>query len=272
LKRHGLILPRRRRRPAPEYTGPWHEGVNPNDVWAVDFKGWFRTGDGSRIDPLTITDWSSRYLLCCQVLESAKGFPVKMQFERVFREYGLPWAIRSDNGVPFASVGLGGLSRLSVWWMRLGIWPERIRPGHPEENGRHERMHKTLKEATAKPPHQTPHAQQAAFERFRQEYNQERPHEALSMQTPGEWYRASERKFPARLPEMEYRPDFKVRRVRTNGQIKWAGDMFYLSDALVGERVGLKQVDEALWMVHFGPLPLGTYNSWHKRFERYNPA
>jgi transposase InsO family protein len=271
LKRHGLIVPRRRRQ-TPEYTGPWHEGISPNDVWAADFKGWFKTGDGNRIDPLTITDWSSRYLLCCQALGSAKGLPTKMQFERVFREYGLPWAIRSDNGVPFASVGLGGLSRLSVWWIHLGIWPERIRPGHPEENGRHARMHKTLKEATAKPPRQTSRAQQAAFERFQQEYNEERPHEALNMQTPGEWYRVSERKFPNHLPDMEYGPDFKVRNVRDDGYIRWNCETIYLNAALAGERVGLKQIAEDLWSIHFGPLPLATYHSWQKRLERWKPT
>jgi len=205
-------------------------------------------------------------------LESTQGLPVKMQFERVFREYGLPWAIRTDNGTPFASTGLGGLSRLSVWWIRLGIWPERIRPGQPQENGRHERMHKTLKEDTAKPPRQTPRAQQTAFNRFQQEYNEERPHESLGMQTPGEWYQASDRRFPKRLPDMDYGADCEIRRVRTNGQIKWAGEQLYLSEALIGERVGLKQTAEDLWTIHFGPLPLATYHSWHQRLERWNPA
>jgi hypothetical protein len=195
-----------------------------------------------------------------------------MCFEHMFREYGLPWAIRTDNGPPFASTGLGGLSRLSVWWIRLGIRPERIRPGHPEENGRHERLHKTLKEATARPPHQTPRAQQAAFARFRREYNEQRPHESLGMQPPGEWYRASQRRFPSRLADMEYGPDHEVRRVRTTGQIKWAGEMLYLSEALVGETVGLKQTAEDIWTIHFGTFPLATYHSWPKRLESLNLA
>lgn len=251
LKRHGLTVPRRHRRRTPGYEGPWHAGTGPNEVWAADFKGWFTRRNGNRVDPLTITDWSSRYLLCCQGQDSTKSMPVKTQFERVFREYGLPWAIRTDNGTPFASTGLGGLSRLSVWWIRLGIRPERIRPGHPEENGRHERMHKTLKEDTAKPPRQTLRAQQTAFNRFRQEYNEERPHESLGMQTPGERYQASDRRFPNRLPDMEYGPDCEVRRVRTTGQIKWAGVLLYLSEALIGERVGLKQTAEDLWTIHW---------------------
>jgi putative transposase len=146
LKRHGLTQARRYRRSTPSYDRPFYVASRPNDVWAADFKGWFKTGDGHRVDPLTISDWVSRYLLCCRGLERPIFEQVRPQFERAFREYGLPWAIRTDNGPPFASVGLGGLSRLSVWWIRLGIKPERIRPAHPEDNGRHERMHKTLKE------------------------------------------------------------------------------------------------------------------------------
>jgi hypothetical protein len=243
-------------------------GTGPNDVWAADFKGWFRTRGGKRIDPLTISDWASRYLICCQALQDTASPQVQMRFESAFREYGLPRAIRTDNGPPFASVGLGGLSRLSVWWIHLGIWPERIRPGHPEENGRHERMHRTLKAATAQPPRQTRVAQQAAFDIFRQEYNEQRPHESLGMKTPGEKYRVSQRPFPAHLPEVEYGPDFEVRRVRSNGQIKWAGEMLYMSDALVGESVGLRKIDNEVWSIHFGPLPLATYHSISQQLVR----
>jgi putative transposase len=222
LKRHGLTRARRIRRHTPGYEGPRHPGIRSNDIWAADFKGWFQTGDDCRVEPLTISDWVSRYLLCCHRPESITYWHVRPLFERSFREYGLPWAVRTDNGPPFASVGLGGLTRLSVWWVRLGIWPERIRPGHPEENGRHERIHKTLKEAVAQPPQATLQAQQEAFDRFRHEYNELRPHESLGMQTPAECYRPSERRYPERLPEIEYGPGVEVRRVRSNGQIKWA--------------------------------------------------
>lgn len=274
LKRHGLTQARRVRRRTPGYEGPRHQGVSPNDVWAADFKGWFKTGDGCRVDPLTISDWVSRYLLCCHGPESTMSQHVRPQFERAFREYGLPWAIRTDNGPPFASVGLGGLSRLSVWWVRLGIWPERIRPGHPEENGRHERMHKTLKEAVAQPPQASLRAQQEAFDRFRYEYNELRPHESLGMQTPAECYRASDRRFPERLPGIEYGSSVEVRRVRSNGQIKWTGQMLFLSEALIGEPVGLRQIDNELWSIHFGPVPLAVYHAGScsvKKWSQYRP-
>lgn len=270
LKRHGLTRARRARRRTPGYEGPRHQGVSPNELWAADFKGWFKTGDGYRVDPLTISDWVSRYLLCCHGPESITYWHVRPQFERVFREYGLPWAIRTDNGPPFASVGLGGLSRLSVWWVRLGIWPERIRPGHPEENARHERMHKTLKEAVTQPPQATPRAQQEAFDRFRHEYNELRPHESLGMQTPAECYRASERRFPERLPEVEYGSGVEVRRVRSNGQIKWAGQMLFLSEALIGEPVGLRQIDNDLWSIHFGPVPLAVYHAGSRSVKKWS--
>ncbi len=270
LKRHGLTQARRVRRQTPGYEGPRHEGVSPNDVWAADFKGWFKTGDGCRVDPLTASDWKSRYLLCCHGPESTRYEHVRPEFKRTFREYGLPWAIRTDNGPPFASIGLGGLSRLSVWWVRLGIWPERIRPGHPEENGRHERIHKTLKEAVAKPPKATLRAQQKALERFRHEYNEQRPHEALGMQTPADCYQASQRPFPERLPEIEYGPGVEVRRVRSNGQIKWAGETLFLSEALIGEPVGLRQIDNEFWSIHFGPVPLAVYHAETCSIKRWD--
>lgn len=272
LKRRGLTIPRKHRARTPPYQGLCHTGATPNDVWAADFKGWFKTRDGHRVDPLTITDWFSRYLICCQAVESTKGLPVKMQFERAFREYGMPWAIRTDNGPPFASIGLGGLSRLSVWWIRLGIWPERIRPGHPEENGRHERMHKTLKEYTIKPPCYTACAQQMVFNRFQQEYNEERPHESLEMQTPSEWYQTSDRTFPNRLPEIEYGHDFVIRRVRSDGQIKWQGKMLFMSESLIGEFVGLRKMDDEIWTIHFGPLVLATYSSQNQKLCRVVPS
>jgi putative transposase len=271
LKRHGLTHPRKRCRKAPVFEGPWQRGSRPNDVWAADFKGWFCTRDGTRVDPLTISDWASRYLIACQILKTTRLADVQGEFKRRFREQGMPWAIRTDNGPPFASVGLAGLSRLAVWWIRLGIMPERIRPGHPEENGRHERMHETLKADTARPPRDTPRGQQAASDAFRREYNHARPHEALGMGTPAEYYRASERPFPERLPEIEYGSDMEVRRVRSNGQIKWGGEILYLSQALIGQWVGFKRIAERAWSVHFGPIPLATVDSFTRRLTPWPP-
>ncbi len=267
LKRHGLTVPRRRKRRTPPYTQPFREGLQPNDVWCADFKGWFRTQCGTRIDPLTISDAVSRYLLRCQALMRPTGTIAQAVFTAAFQEFGLPAAIRTDNGAPFASTGLGGLSRLSVWWLRLGILPERIRPGHPEENGRHERMHRTLKQATAKPPRATPKAQQQTFDRFRTEYNQERPHEALDMQTPAQHYQPSPRPFPARLPEIEYPSGYLVRRVRSNGQIRWQGRLIFVSEVLIGHRVGLIEVDNGTWRLDFGALKLALSDDKNGKFK-----
>jgi transposase InsO family protein len=184
VAREGLVVPRKKRRRAPPYTQPFASADAPNRVWCADFKGWFRTADGERIDPLTLSDACSRYLLRCQAVEKADTQRVQAIFEAAFREHGMPQAMRTDNGAPFASRAIAGLSRLAVWWMKLGIVPERIAAGHPEQNGRHERMHRTLKQETASPPTTNRRAQQRAFDRFRQQYNQVRPHEALAMQTP----------------------------------------------------------------------------------------
>ncbi len=267
LKRHGLTVPRRRKRRTPPYAQPFREGLQPNDVWCADFKGWFRTQCGTRIDPLTISDAVSRYLLRCQALMRPTGTTVQAIFTATFQEFGLPAAIRTDNGVPFASTGLGGLSRLSVWWLCLGIMPERIRPGHPEENGRHERMHRTLKQATAKPPHATPKTQQQAFDRFRTEYNQERPHEALDMQAPAQHYRPSLRPFSARLPEIEYPSEYQVRRVRSNGQIRWQGKLIFISEVLIGQRVGLIEVNNGTWRLDFGAIQLALYDEQTRKIR-----
>ncbi len=184
LQRAGLVRERRKRRRVPPYTQPFATASAPNRVWCADFKGWFRTRDGERMDPLTITDAHSRYLLRCQAVEKTDTARVQAVFEAAFRDYGMPERIRSDNGAPFASRALAGLSRLSAWWMKLGIVPERIQAGHPEQNGRHERMHRTLKQETASPPARNRRAQQRSFNQFRREYNHVRPHEALDMQTP----------------------------------------------------------------------------------------
>src|SRR5215467_5675498 len=232
LAREGLVVPRKKRRRAPPYREPFASADAPNRVWCADFKGWFATQDGTRVDPLTITDAHSRYLLRCQQVAKTNGEQVRAIFEGVFRECGLPGAIRTDNGAPFASRAIAGLSRLSVWWMKLGIVPERIAAGHPEQNGRHERMHRTLKEETASPPAANPRAQQRAFDGFRREYNEERPHEALGMQTPGSVYTRSPRCYPARVPEPEYGSALQVRRVGLRGVISWKHQHVFVSETL----------------------------------------
>lgn len=263
-----MVQQRRRVRRAAPWTEPFAAATVPNDVWAIDLKGWFRTGDGLRCDPLTMEDCASRYLLACSRLEKPRGPQVRQVMERTFRDYGLPWAIRSDNGPPFASTGLGGLSQLSVWWIKLGIVPERIAPGHPEQNGRLERLHLTLAQETTSPPQSTGQAQQRAFARFRQEYNEERPHEALGQRTPASQYYLSPRPYPARLHSPEYASSMEVRRVRTNGEIWWRNRKIYLSEALVGEPVGLQQADDRFWTVHFGPLQIGMLDNHQQRIFR----
>lgn len=268
LKRQGLVAARRHRSRTPHAAQPLSPIDGPNAVWGADFKGWIRTGDRTRLDPLTLSDLASRYLLRCQGLRAPTGAQVQPVFLSAFREFGLPTVIRTDNGPPFASTGLGGLSRLAVWWIRLGIHPERIQPGHPEQNGRHERLHRTLKAATLRPPRVSPRRQQQAFEQFRLEYNQQRPHEALQMQTPAQCYRPSGRPYPRRLPEVAYPAAYEVRRVRSNGEIKWQGRHLFLSEALIGEPVGLLHMADDLWRLEFGPIPLALYHSHSQHLER----
>jgi transposase InsO family protein len=257
LRREGLTRGRRRRRRCPPYTQPFVEVRAPNDLWATDFKGWFRTGDGRRCDPLTVSDACSRYLLGCQAVARPDHEHVEPAFDALFCEFGLPKAMRSDNGPPFASVGVGGLSRLSVWWLKLGITVERIDAGKPQQNGRHERMHGTLKEATAKPPAATIPAQQRSFDAFRREFNEERPHEALGQQPPASLYVASTRRYPCPLREPAYDAEHAVRRVRSNGEIKWSGELLFVSEVLVGEPVGIAETETGDWRVCFADVELG---------------
>ena len=266
LKREGLVVARRKRRKTAPYTEPLGHADESNRVWCADFKGWFRTGNGERIDPLTITDAYSRYLLRSQAVEKTDTARVQAIFEAAFREYGLPQAIRTDNGAPFASTALAGLSRLAVWWIKLGIVPERIEAGHPEQNGRHERMHRTLKQEVATPPAANRRAQQRELERFRQEYNQVRPHEALGMQTPAGVYRPSAREFPRRLPEIEYPEGMEVRSIHAHGHFRWKKrhDVF-LTEVLWGERIGLLPRDERWYDVYFGPVLLARFDGGQRR-------
>jgi putative transposase len=258
LKSHGLTVIRKRRQKAPRRSEPLAHADGPNRVWCADFKGWFRTGDGRRCDPLTITDGHSRYLLRCQAVQGEDTVHAKPVFEAAFREYGLPERLRTDNGAPFGSNGDTGLSALAVWWIKLGIYPERIRPGKPQENGRHERMHLTLKLATASPPARNRREQQRRFDQFREEYNQQRPHEALGMTPPGQWYEPSLRPWPARVPEIEYDRDMDVRSVGQGGRIRWRGNRIFVSHALEGEPVGLKAVGATAWDVYFSSYLLGV--------------
>jgi transposase InsO family protein len=258
IKRAGLVVPRKKRRKTEPYSAPLAHAVESNWVWCADFKGWFRTGDGSRIDPLTITDACSRYLLRSQAVEKTDTERVQAIFEATFREFGLPWRIRTDNGPPFASAAVGGLSRLAVWWMRLGILPERIEAGHPEQNGRHERMHRTMKLDLQ--PAQDWRGQQRELDKFRYDYNEIRPHEALEMQTPASVYKPSPQPYPERLPEVEYPDEMQVRTIKSHGHFRWKKHDIFLSEVLWGEPVGLLPVDDGVYRVYFAQMPLGLFN------------
>jgi putative transposase len=257
IKRAGLTIPRKQRHKATPSQSPLAHATAANHVWSTDFKGWFRCGDGRRCDPFTLSDGFSRFVLRCQVMESTESAPVRAVMEAAFREYGLPEAIRSDNGPPFASPGLGGLSQLSVWWMKLGIRPERIRPGKPQQNGRHERMHRTLKQATARPPAANLRLQQRQFDYFRQEYNWERPHEALAMRTPAELYHPSPRPYPSRLREPQYPDAWEVRRVSACGVMRWWHAKIFVGRVLTHEAVGLEPIADGEWRVWFYEYPIG---------------
>jgi putative transposase len=261
LKRAGLVKPRVRRRRAAPDPAPFGECVQPNYTWSADFKGDFRLGNGRRCYPLTISDNFSRYLLACRGLERTTYQAVRPWFEWTFREHGLPRAIRTDNGSPFASLALGGLTQLSKWWIDLGIRPERIRPGKPAQNGRHERMHRTLKAAGVAPIQATLEAQQRQLDAFVREYNWERSHEALGRKTPAACHGPSVRGYPTRIPPVEYDSGMVVRRVRHNGEIKWQGDLLYVCEVLAGARVGLKQVDDERWELRYRFHLLGTLDA-----------
>ena len=258
LKRYGLVRPRRRRAwPPRELTG-LTLGQRPNDVWCVDFKGDFVLGDRSRCYPLTMTDFESRYLIVCTALPSTKEALARVVFERAFREFGLPEYIRSDNGVPFSSVGIGGLTALCIWWIKLGITPERIEPGHPEQNGRHERMHRTLKAEATSPSQYDQPAQQRTLDRFRHEYNDVRPHEAIDLRTPSSRYAVSRRTMPNELRTPTYLPTMTTRRLDDHGRLTWHGHKVALTKGLAFESVGLEEVEDGVSDVYFGPIRLGA--------------
>jgi transposase InsO family protein len=261
LARRGLVAHRRRRRAAT------HPGVvpiatrAPNDLWTADFKGQFRTGDGVYCYPLTIADQHTRFLLTCYGLRSTETVLARPIFERTFREYGVPRAIRTDNGVPFATSALHGLSHLNVWWMRLGIAHQRIHPGQPQENGAHERMHRTLKRQAIKPVRASCAAQQRNFDAFQHEYNLERPHERLQQQTPASQYHSSPRAYPERLPALEYPGHYLVKKITTGGTFRFrSSKLLYLANAMVDQHIGLEATDDGIWAIHFNNILLATFD------------
>jgi len=261
LKRLDLVKDRRRRRRVDHPGRPTTQATQPNQLWTADFKGQFKTKDANYCYPLTVADSYSRYLLGCRALSSTKTLGTKAAFQRVFQEYGLPQAIRTDNGTPFAAAtAIGRLSRLSAWWIRLGIRPELTQPSHPEQNGSHERMHRTLKAETTRPPSANRSAQQRKFESFRREYNHERPHEHLNQKSPAQLYAPSPRPYPNRLPEPQYPGHFEVRKVSKNGGIRWKKDWINISHSLLEQNVGLEEVHDGVWSLYFGPLLLGRFH------------
>jgi putative transposase len=267
LTRAGLVKPRRRRSPsvghAPSVLAPI---VAANQTWTTDFKGEFRTGNRQYCYPLTLRDGFSRFVLRCTGLRGRTFEATRDQFTRAFAQYGLPERIRSDNGGPFASTGLGRLSRLAVWWMRLGIVPERIALGHPEQNGSHEQFHSVLKAQTARPPAPTLRAQQRRFDRFCVEYNHDRPHESLNDAVPAAHYTPSRRPLPTTVSPIEYPGHMEVRRVSDAGCISWREPVF-LSEALAGELVGFEEVDDGLWTLWFGRVVLARFDERRRQLE-----
>jgi transposase InsO family protein len=268
LKRAGLTHRRKSRVRTPPYGQPFASVEAANQTWCADFKGWFRTGDGTRCDPLTITDAHSRYLLRCHITPKTDGNHVAAVFDAAFREHGLPLVIHTDNGVPFASRAPGGLSRVSMQWVKLGIVPERSRLASPQDNSRHERMHSTLKQATLAPPERNERRQQDAFDRFQHEYNHERPHESLDDRTPASCYTASSRQMPRRVPELEYGDDIERRRISQQGSLKWKGQRTFVSEVFAYEWMGLRALDERYSEVLYGPVTVGFLDTHQHVFHR----
>ena len=271
LCREGLVASRGRQRRAEPRERPFAAAQAPNDEWAIDFKGWFRTADGQRCDPLTVSDTASRYLLECRIMRQ-RLTNVRDACEVLFRAHGLPGRMRCDNGTPFGSRGPAGLTKLSVWWVKLGIEVLLIHEASPQENGRHERLHGTLQREVGGRARADAAALQAAFDRFRRDYNEERPHEALGQIPPGRLWRASDRAYPERVEEPWYDARHEVRRVNRHGQIKWQGEEIAIGEALVGEPVGLAELASGDWLVRFAGVELGVIERRGLRFWRYGPA
>jgi putative transposase len=269
--REGLTVRRVVRHRSPPSSVPFGQCTAANDIWCMDFKGWFVTGDGKRCEPMTLSDAHSRYLLRCQALARNDGVHVWPVLDAAFREFGLPLRLRSDNGSPFASTGAGGLSQLSVKVIKAGVLPERIKPGKPQQNGRLERFHLTLQQDTASPPAPTLRAQLDRFRSYQHVYNEERPHQALGNEVPAARYAASSRRFDGILREPEYSADHEVRRVRHSGEIRWQGRTIYINTALVGEPIGLIEADDGGCSVSYGPINLGVIAHGDNRLRKPKP-
>ena len=260
LHAEGCVAKRHRKRRVAPFPQPFSPVNAVNDLWSADYKGQFKLLNGIWCYPLTVMDHQSRYLLCCHGLEGPRFEETRAAFRRIFQEFGLPWRIRTDNGVPFATTATGGLSRLAIWWITLGIFPERIEPGKPQQNGRHERMHRTLKQAATRSPGRSLADQQKILDLFRHEYNQERPHETLRQQTPASHYQPSIRPYTDTPEELIYPDYYVIRRVQHAGVVNCHGKMVYVSHLLKGLLVGLVEVAEGIWDVYFGPVRLGGFD------------
>jgi putative transposase len=268
LERHGLVKKRALSRRRFRAVGSSLSDVTaPNDLWCADFKGHFRMGNNQYCYPLTITDQHSRFILGCDALESVRELGAIACFKRVFKEYGMPSIIRTDNGNPFSTRSLFGLSKLSVLWLRLGIDIERIQPGHPEQNGRHERMHRTLKQTVTKPPGKNLLAQQEMLEQFRTVFNEQRPHEALDMNCPADIYQPSQRQYPTIIEDYDYSTSDFTKRVSVCGSIRNKGSKIFISDVFAGQEVGIKQIEDGIWEVSFMEYPLGFFSEGGERFS-----
>ena len=273
LARAGLVQPRKTKRRMSADTQPFGECIAPNATWSADFKGQFLLGNQKFCYPLTITDNFSRFLFCCKGLPNTKSAPVIAEFERLFEQFGLPYSIRTDNGSPFASQALGGISKLSKWWIDLGIRPERIKPSHPEQNGRHERMHRSLKAALQ--PQNSFEAQQTFFNQFLREYNEERSHEGIGRKTPAECYEPSKRIYTGHIEPYDYGDNVEIRKVKLSGEIKWQGKTYYLSQVLANEPVAFEPYADGIWHVYYRFHLLGSFDAkemkiksatlWHKQ-------
>lgn len=267
LRRAGLTHPKRKKRRTTPYSEPFSEVTAPNQLWCMDFKGYFSTGDGTRCDPLTITDAHSRYLIRCQIVSRMDLSEVTAVCEAAMREYGMPARIRTDNGAPFAGTGLLGMSKLSLGWRKLGIVHERIQPGRPQENGRHERMHRTLKEDTTKPAAFTLRSQQKKFDTFRHMFNHERPHEGLNNETPGSIYQPSLTMLPGTVKEFLYPKGFETRRINNSGDFSWHKDRVFVSEVFKFEALGFELIAEDVYKVFFRDIELGIFDVEALRFR-----
>jgi len=270
LKKNGLVHRRKKRTHVPPYAEPFITVQSPNDVWSADYKGQFYTRDKRVCYPLTISDNYSRYLLRCTGLPGPRYSQTRDVFEKTFREYGLPDAIRVDNGTPFAGRCVGGLSRLSIWWIQMGIAPERIEKGSPQQNGRHERMHRTLKLEAVNTMVSNMKEQQKLFDEFLYDYNNDRPHEALNHESPAHYYRKSSRSYVEKPQAVEYDLDYTVRSVRYNGYFRFNGQLYYLTDLLHKQRVALKEFADGQWKIYYSFYPIGILDLRKNRILKLN--